>query len=221
MEVKDGTTTQAGVTPNPVVTGTPTFTQEQVDKMVRDARTSVMADIGRQRAEAEKALKAATAAQERLSKLEAERMEAELEAAKDQPDKIRLIRESQRRKALESKLEQAETELNEHKVRLTELTQKETESRKSQISREIATRLNVDPGTLAKLAKFTDGTAEAIEDIANNLPKLNTMNTFKPDSNRTSGGTSQTVMDVKKDYIAGKINAVQRAEKLRALGETP
>lgn len=220
----DGTETQAGVAPTPGAQGTPTYTQEQVDKAVRDARTAVMADIGRQKAEAEKALKAATAAQERLAKLEQERLEAELEAAKDQPDRIKLIRESQRRKDLESKLEKAETELNEHKARITELSQKETESKKVTASQQIATRLNVDPVMLAKLAKFTDGTAEAIEEIAQSLPKIQPQNpapTFRPDSNRTSGGVSQTILDVKKDYIAGKINAVQRAEKLRALGETP
>lgn len=217
----DGTTTQPDATLTTEKAGTPQFTQEQLDKAVRDARTAVLADAGRMRTEAEKALKAAQGAQERLTKLEKERIDMELERAKDQPAEIRRIRAEQKAKELESKLEQAETELTEHKSKLTEYTQKEAESKKQTVAQEVAARLNVDSATLGRLARFTDGSAEAIEDIAKTLPKKTNTPEMKVDSGKTSGGTTQNKYQIMQDFNSGKINAEQYAEKLKAIGEKP
>lgn len=217
----DGTQTQDGVTPNPETTETPkTYTQEQLDKAIRDAKTSVTADVGRMKAEADRALKAAQAASDRLQKLQREQEDRELEAAKSEPDKLTAIRERQARRQKETELEEARSKLDEANNKLQELSTKEAETAKEHRTREIAERLKVDTSKLAKLAKYTDGSAEAIEEIAKEMPKLapkpNT--NFRPDNSEAAGGTPKSVSQVQQDYIAGRINTVQYAEKMKALG---
>ena len=184
----DGTVAQPDPKLTAEKTGTPSYSQEQVDKMLRDAKTSVLADVGRAKKAAEDALA-------RLSKLENERREAELEAAKDDPEALRRIKAEQRANELESKLADMEPQLN----RLSELDAKEKETERAQVVTEIATRLKTDPERLKKLAKFTDGTREAIEEIARELPKGNPK-TFKPDSGGSIGGTL-SFEDVRAEFI--------------------
>ncbi len=54
MPVQDGTTEQGDVALATAKTGTPqqpeTLTREQAEKMVKDARSAVMADVGRYKA---------------------------------------------------------------------------------------------------------------------------------------------------------------------------
>ena len=221
----DGTQTQDDVKLNPEKEQTPqTYTKEQVEKLVRDARTAVQADVGRMRTEADKALKAAQSASERLLRLQKEQDDRELDAAKDNPPIQTAIQERQRRRQAESDLQVAQDKLNETNSKLQELSNKEKEVARERITHEIATRLNVDPARLVKMAKFTDGSATEIEDIAKELPKLNPSpprNTFRPDSNETVGGSPQSVTQIQEDYVKGKISNVQYSEKMKALGKTP
>ena len=166
-----------------------TITEEESKQRETKVRSDALADINRYKAEAEKAIKAANAASERVDRMLREQEEAALEAKKDDPEAIKRIRAEQKMRQLESELEserQGKAELEER--------QKQTDAEKAEASRirqatEIATRLNVDSGKLIKLAKFTDGTAEAIEDIAKDLPKLTPAKPgMKPDSNLSGGG---------------------------------
>src|SRR3990167_1409112 len=108
----DGTTEQTDATLSSEKTGTPnveTYTKEQVDKMLRDAKSAVLADAGRAKKAAEDALA-------RLNKLEKERQETELEAAKDDPPALAHIKEKQAHRQTLAELEierQARTELEE------------------------------------------------------------------------------------------------------------
>ena len=218
----DGTQTQDGVTPDSETTETPkTYTQAELDKAIRDARTAVTADVGRLKAESDKAYKAATAASERLVRLQREQEERELESAKNEPDKLTAIRERQTRRQKETELEEAQKKLDEANTKLQELSTRDAETTRERTTREIAERLRVDTSRLTKLAKYTDGSAEAIEEIAKELPKLAPKQTtnFRPDSSEAAGGTPRSVEQVQKDYIAGKINTVQYAEKMKALGK--
>ena len=188
----DGTTTDAGVIPGTEKAGTPkdTYSKEEVAKLVTEARTSALADVGRLRAEATKALTAATQAQERLNAMEQARIDEELETHRDEPAEIKRIRAEQAKKRSDAELANIREELREKNEKLAQLETEKTESSKQQIAREIAARLNVDPEKLIKFAKLTDGSAEAIGEIAQDMPKVTPRRPgLTSDSNRGSGGS--------------------------------
>jgi hypothetical protein len=173
---------------------------EEHEKQLRDARTAVMADVGRQKKAAEDAMRTAQAAQERLNKLLKDQEQAELEAAKDNPEKLSALQERQKRRQIESELETARTELNDKNTRLTQYESREAESARETKAREIAARLSVDATELVTLSKYTNGTPEAIEEIAKRLPKGQTRPPLKPDSNTHIGGGA-TWEEVRAAYI--------------------
>ena len=78
------------------------------------------------------------------------------------------------------------------------------EATKERNAREIASRLSVNANLLAKLAKSTDGSTEAIEEIAKELPKKGEDKTLKADSGKTIGGSGgiPTNMEAFKKWIA-------------------
>jgi hypothetical protein len=205
---------------------TQAYSKEQVDKLMEKVRSDSLAELGRVRKAAEDAIKKSTdAATARYQELIKQRELEELENAKDEPDKLAVIKERQLRRQKEAELAKAQEELNEKNARLQELSTKDAETSRGNVSREIAERLKVDPAKLAKLAKFTDGSAEAIEDIAKDLPKLNPTPTrnvnLRPDSNDAAGGTGKTKTQIQEDYVKGKINNIQYAEQMKAHGYTP
>jgi len=185
-----------------------TYTEEEHTKLVTEAKTSALADVGRLRAEASKALTAATAAEARIKAIEQAREEAEQEAARDDPPELRRIRAEQAKKRAESELAEAKQELNEKNELLKQRDAERVESTKERNAREIATRLNVDPVRLAKLAKFTDGTPEAIEDIAKDLPNIGEKRTpLISDSGRGSGGKGGLTVEAVKGMSTEQILA--------------
>jgi len=186
----DGTNTQADATLGDGKTGTPqTITREEHEKALRDARTAVMADVGRERKGVEDAMKSVHAAQDRLDKMVKDQEQAELESVRDDPEKLTAVQERQRRRAIETELATARLELNDKTTKLTAYESREAETARETRAREIATRLNVDPVRLAKLSKFTDGTPEAIEEIGKELPK-GKREGLRADSNSSIGGGS-------------------------------
>ncbi len=188
----DGTTTQADAALGSEKAGTPkdTFTKAELDKAVRDGRTAVLADVNRAKKLAEDAL---TRVNQRLIELE----EAEEEAHRDDPESLAAIKARRQQRAKEADLAQKDTELEEAKARLKTL---ETEKAVT----EVATQLGVNPSALAKLAKFTDGSKEAIEEIAAELPKETPgMGTRRPDSNNSRGGGDESLADLVKVNTKG------------------
>ena len=178
-----------------------TFTAEQVGERERKARSDALSDIGRYKASAENAIKAVRAAEERINRMLKEQAEAELETARDEPDKLTLIRERQTRRQAESELAKAKQELEEERAKTTEAQEVEAKSTKERNAREIATRLDVDAKTLIK---FTDGSTEAMEELAKSLPRKSATTPLKPDSGKTIGGSGgiPTNMDQFKKWIA-------------------
>ena len=140
--------------------------------------------------------------------------EAELGAHRDDEPELRRIRAEQARKKAESNLAQREQELNEANEKIKQYATEKTEATKIQTSTEIATRLNVDADKLINFAKFTDGSPEAIEEIAKDLPKLTPPKRgLRPDSNRSLGGnlTWEVVRDA---YIKDPYDPVTKERYL-------
>lgn len=183
-----------------------TFTQEQVKELERKAKSDALADINRYKTESTKAIKAAQAAEARIDRMLKDQEESELEDARDDADKLSGIRDRQAKRRAESELAQVKQELSEKDEQIKQYGDKEAESTKELNAREIATRLNVDANRLAKLAKFTDGSTEAIEEIAKELPKKGEPKSpLKPDSGKTTGGTGgiPTKMEQFRTWVAG------------------
>lgn len=164
---------------------TETLTREQAEEEKRKVRSDALAEVGRLKASSESAIKSARAAQERIDRMLKEQDESELETAKEQPDKLTVIRERQARRGAEAKLAKAEQELEGEKAKTAEAQEAVVKSTKERNAREIATRLNVDAKTLIK---FTDGSAEAMEELAKSLPQKGETKTLTPDSGKTIGG---------------------------------
>jgi hypothetical protein len=200
-----------------------TYTKEHVDKLLEKVRSDSLAEFGRVRKAAEDAIKKATeSSHTRITQLLKEQEERELELSKGNPDAMTVIKERNTRRQRESELTRAQEELNEARAKIQEFSTKDAETVRERVTRETAERLKVDPVRLAKLAKFTDGSASAIEELAGELPKLTpARNNLRPDSNETAGGTPQSVTQIQQDYIKGKINTVQYGEKMKALGRQP
>lgn len=212
----DGTSTAVtGVKTSTASTGTSeVFTREQVVERERKARSDGMADLGRVK-------KSNETLQAEVARLRKEQEEQEEAMAKDEPEKLVSIRAHSQLRQRDAELAKAQEELNEVKAKLADYTAKDQETAKEKVAREVAGRLNVDAATVARLAKFTDGSAEAMEEIAKSLPRLGSSPSGKPDSSTSHGGGSKSATDVRLEYAQGKITAIQYAEQMKALGKEP
>jgi len=212
--MQDRTKTQAGITPSPGATGTPgqsqAFTTEDVDKAVKDARSADRAEIGRLRSQADSALAAAKAAQERLDRSIKEADERELEEARDDPPRLTALQERQKRRAAESELVTARQELNQKGEQLTQLEKERSDASRERIVKEVSDRFKVDPARLAKLARFSEGTPEAIEDIAKEL-SAGGSKPLKPDSGIAVGGNLNREQIIA-NYVANPRNPSSREQ---------
>ncbi len=212
MVTKDGTEPAVGVTPATEAQETPkeeTYSKTEVEKLVRDRTSAVLADIGRSRKAAEDALA-------RLTQLEKERAEEELEAFKDDPIELTRIREKQQHKSTKVELDRVTQELNAKNERLKILEVKETETLRESQAKAVATKHNVD---VASLLKFTDGSPEKMEELAKILPKTNEAK--KPlilGSNLPVGG-KVTFEQVRELFSQDPYNPQVRAEYMRMRAE--
>ena len=163
-----------------------TFTREQVEESARKSKSDALAEIGRYKKSADNAIKSVRAAEERIDRMLKQQEDDELEAAKEEPDRLSAIKERQTRRRVESELAKTKSELDGEKAKTTEAQEAEAKSTKERNAREIATRRVVDAKTLIK---FTDGSIEAMEELARSLPKKGEATTLKPDSGRTTGGS--------------------------------
>ena len=171
-----------------------TFTLEQVQERERNARSDALAEAGRLRVANEAVIKVAQKAQERIGRMIRDQDDAELEAHKDEPERISAIRERQQRRIVESKLADTESELEVERTKTKEAQEVGVKHTKEQNAREVASRLNVNVQTLLK---FTDGSKGAMEDLAKSLPKVGEKTPLIPDSGKTTGAGTLTVEHVK------------------------
>ena len=161
-----------------------TSVEAQVKAATLKGKSDALADVNRIMAEATKARKAAEAAEQRVNQM----LKDYEEEIRDEPDKLNAYREKQAKSKSDTELVKVTQELDEAKEQLKQTETERTAGIREQQSRDVATRLNVDVSRLLKMAKFTDGTLEAIEEIAKDLPKLNPEAPLRPDSNRGRGG---------------------------------
>ncbi len=222
----DGTQEQGDVALATAEEETPeTLTREEHDaavkKAVLDATTKVNADVGRQKAEANKALKAATAAQTRVETMQREQDEAAAEAVRDDPEGTSLLKARQEARRLKAELETKNTELEEANTRNAEFEAEETKAGVEDRAKEVARRLGVKPADLVKLAKLTDGTTESIEVAASTLNKVTVEQNLNPDSGRTAGGSSQTKIEIMDRFGKGLISNVEYEKQMKAIGAHP
>lgn len=214
----DGVREKQEVKPSADPKQTSTVTEEQALERERKARSDALADAGRFKAEAEKASRNAQAALERLNRLEQERIDAELESNKDDPAEIKRIRAEQKVKQLEADLAKEREAKTEYEARLQTIENEMTERNKSSISQTIAQKFNVDPVKLATLAKLTDGSEQAIEAVAEALPKRTAKLT--PDSNRSVGGLL-TWEQIQADFSKDPYNPTYYQRYIEAKSQRP
>jgi len=158
-----------------------TFNEEQVKERERKATSDVSAELGRVRKLNEGLIKSSQAIQDRLNRRDKEDEERELETHRDDPAEIRRIRAEQETRRVKSELVEKEQELDTLKAKTAEAQEAEAKHTKERNAREIASRLGVNAKTLIK---FTDGSVEAMEDLAKSL---NPSTLLSPDSSKTTG----------------------------------
>ena len=178
---------QPGATPSAAEPGTSTFTQEQVEAAVNKARSDVLSEIGRLRKSSEEAVKTAQAATDRLDRMLKEQDDRELETASGDRQQLLAIQERQKRRAAESELVRVRQERDQQAEQLKQAEAERGERRRERTVTDVAERFKVDPVRLANMAKFTDGSPEAIEDAAKTLGENKTP--LKPDSGGALGGS--------------------------------
>ena len=200
------------------LTDTKTFTQADMEQAKRDGRNAALGEIGKLQKESATALKKAQEAEGRITQMLKEQDARELEEARDDPVRLTALQERQKRRAAESELVETRQELNLKNERLGQLETERAEASRERIVQEVAVRFGVDVARLAKLAKFTDGSVETIEDLAKDLPKGNEKPPLKPDSNRALGG-SISWEQIRADYIRDPRNPTFKARYLEMRAE--
>ncbi len=167
---------------------TETFTKKQLDDARVQGKSDGLSESGRLKKAKEASDKIAERAIARLEKFEKDQEDDELRRAEGDEKQLSAIKERQIRRQAESNLANKNTELEELTEKLRQAEDISGQYTKEQNAREIATRLEVDPKRLVKLAKLTDGSKEAIEELASELPKKGETKSLRVDSSKTIGG---------------------------------
>ncbi len=169
-----------------------TFTKDSQEKAVSDALSKAGRDaksITDKTSKAEKLLENAQGIMDKAKAKQQQDDEAELEAAKGDNERLSALQERQAHRGTKSELAESKRELSDRDERLKLIDGEKAEATKESSAREIATRLDVDANSLVKLAKLTDGSKEAIEEIASSLPKKGeTKPSLKLDPGGVTGG---------------------------------
>jgi len=203
--------------------GTETFTREKVEAMVSKARSDALSELGRYKKAADDAVKSVQSIEERLSRLQEERFETELESAKDDPNKLREIR--QRHKDVKDRMstEAERRRWEADKAGYDERIKKAEAIERRELAREIATEFKVNPSLLEKFG--TD--RESMIELAKSLPKSGDAQggqgnqgnrvTEPPESGKTKGVSTGklTIEDVK------KMSPDERFRRSKEIAELP
>ena len=203
-----------------------TFTQTDVDAMVAKARSDALAAAGRDAkglSETKKTVDAAVAsAQQLLERAEARQAEIdqrELEAVRDDPDRFQLIKERQLIRAERAALEKEKAIKASEDAKIISELEEGRQTKRQMAINAIATEHGIDSEKLGDLIDDSMS-IERVRKIALALPKV-VRETSQSDKGETQGGVAQTEMQIKQDYITGKINMTERMNKLIAIGVNP
>ncbi len=172
---------------------TPTLTASQAQKIAEKARSDALAEVGRYKKSAETAIKSMEAVEKRLSRIEEERFNSELENARDDTDKLREIRRRQDDSRKRAEVEERERKVGVEKAEFDERIKRAEAIERRELSRTVATEYSVDSNTLEK---FGGTERDAMVELAKTLSKVGTDEneqgrarmTEPPDSGKTKGG---------------------------------
>ena len=196
----------------------PTITQTELEEAKRQATSDALSDSGRLQKEAENAIKALTAANERTKARLKELEDAELKAAEGDSEQLNAVTEKRKRRQVETELDDATLKLNQRDDELSQLQKDGAEAKKTQTAQKIATRLGVDADRLIKLSKFTDGSAESMEELAKELPKREVRPRVESDSGGGGGSgggrtfTRQEIADMPIDEYEKLRDDIKKAQ---------
>lgn len=177
-----------------------------VKELVEKAKSDALAEVGRYKKAAEEAIKQMQAVDERLSRMQDEHFEVELVAAKDDPDRLREIRQRQRDAKERASADAEKRRWDVEKAAYDERIRKAEAIERRELAREIATEFKVDYKTLEKFGNDK----ETMIELAKSLPKSGdaqggqgnqgTRVTEPPESGKTKGvstGKKPTLEEVK------------------------
>ena len=163
-----------------------TFTKEQVVEVKRKAGEDALSAAGRTVALLAKREEALQAREDRAVADQKAKDEAELEDAGDDVDKTTRLKARQTHRETVAELARVKQQVKGLEEDKAESEKKTAVSTQEIRTREIATRLEVDANSLTNLVKFTDGSTEAIEALAQTLtPKKEPL---LVDNSKTIGG---------------------------------
>lgn len=166
-----------------------TFTREQYEEAKTKAVSDALSIAGRTAKALEVREKAIRSAEERAAQKQKENDERELEDARDDIDKQALIRRQQALRDTKAELAKVMQELEEERTKGKQRDEEAVETNREILAFGIATKYSVDAETLKNLSKHTDGSTEAIEVLAQALPKKGGAKTpLITDTGKTIGG---------------------------------
>ncbi len=181
---------EAGTTP---AEETQTLTKAQAEEMVTKAVQKARIDAGRDAKTLEQREQAVKTKEEKHAQAVQARREREIEDVRDDAGALKDTRAKHKLEDTNAELAKTKSELDAEREKGKQRDEVVAKTTQEQNAREIATRLNVDEKTLSALSKHTDGSKEAIEAMAQALPKMGEVKKpVTPDSGKTIGGEGTT-----------------------------
>lgn len=162
-----------------------TLTKEQVEEIKTKAASDALATAGRTAKAFEKREEAITKREEGIAQKERERREAEIERDREDPTALTATQQRHKQEDKAAELAKRERELDDKDTKADEKLEKVTKAEIKERAETVALKHSVDADTLVK---HTDGSLEAMEDLAKSLPKKEEKPPLKPDSSTTIGG---------------------------------
>lgn len=168
-----------------------TFTKESQEKAVSDALSAA----GRAAKDLEKREEVVKAAEDRATQARATAYELARAEAKDDPEQLTALDREHKREERDAELTKRERLLDQseksHKAKLDEIDA----VKRTTVAAEVAVAKGVSVDAILKLAK--DDSREAMEAVAEHLPKTTETPPLRPDSSRTTGGGPPETADEK------------------------
>ncbi len=193
-----------------------TFAKEQVQEIAQKAASDALAKAGRTAKAFEQREEAIKAREEKHTDEVRARRERELENVQDDASALTKVRAKHKLEEVNSELAKLKSELEAEREKGKQRDGEVVVSTQERNAREIATHLNVEEKTLLALSKRTDGSKEAIEEIAQALPKLGEpKKPVTPDSGKTLGGGTLTVEQVK------QMSPAEQRERISDIAKLP
>ncbi len=195
-----------------------TFTTEQMESAKTKAVSDALAAAGRTVKSFEKREEVAAKAEERIAREKQERYEAEVKAAKDDPDLLTVIERNRKVGERKAELDERERKLNEMKEEVDGKLDKATKAEIKERAMEVAVKHTVSQ---EDLINFTDGSLEKMEELAKILSNKGDVKTepLKVDSSKTIGATEDLSSLSPVERAGKELKIARQMQKKRRAGE--